>query len=177
MLPLTPPKPGAPHQGPAVTVEGCFRGDVNAAAETRWLWDALARARANYSPRVLAAAEDAVFRWYLPLARSLATGPGMRAVDPIAVEQAAELGLAQAVLSWRQPDWQEFQRYASSMITERLSCCRVDPGARRPTSVPSALSPLPGRVEKVAPRGAPHLSVRQSQPSAPDRTTTTAQSL
>ena len=121
MLPLTPPKPGAPHQGLAITVEGCFRSDANAAAEARWLWDALARARANYSPRVLAAAEDAVFRWYLPLARSMSTDQAGTAVDPIAIEQAAELGLAQAVLGWRQPDCREFERYASGMITERLN--------------------------------------------------------
>jgi hypothetical protein len=109
------------QQGPATTAEGCFRDDVNAAAEAQWLWAALTRARAEYSPRVLAAAEDAVFRWYLPLARSLSTGPAVTAVDPVAVEQTAELGLAQAVLGWRQPDSREFVRYASSMITERLN--------------------------------------------------------
>jgi len=109
------------QQGPATTAEGCFRDDVNAAAEAQWLWAALTRAREEYSPRVLAAAEDAVFRWYLPLARSLSTGPAGTAVDPIGIQQAAELGLAQAVLGWRQPDCREFERYASGLITERLN--------------------------------------------------------
>jgi len=94
---------------------------LNAAAEAQWLWAALTRAREEYSPRVLAAAEDAVFRWYLPLARSMSTDQAGTAVDPIAIEQAAELGLAQAVLGWRQPDCREFERYASGMITERLN--------------------------------------------------------
>jgi hypothetical protein len=115
------------------------------------LWDALARARADYAPRVLAAAEDAVFRWYLPLARSLAAGPAVAAVDPVAVGQAAELGLAQAVLGWRQPDCRDFERFARTVISERLQRFPAARGTRRLTSVRPAVPPLPGRDDEVAP--------------------------
>jgi hypothetical protein len=104
---------------------------------------------------VLAEAEDTVFRWYLPLARSLAAGPAVTAVDPVAVEQAAELGLAQAVLGWRQPDCRDFERFARTVITERLQRFPAARGIRRLTSVPSAVPPLPGRVDDAAPGGAP----------------------
>jgi hypothetical protein len=103
-----------------MTAAGGFRGDGDVAAEAQSLWDALARARSEYAPRVLAAAEDAVFRWYLLLARSLAAGPAAGAVDPVAVRQAAELGLAQAVLGWVRPDCREFERFARTVIGARL---------------------------------------------------------
>ena len=100
------------------------------------LWDVLARARVDYAPRVLAAAEDAVFRWYLPLARGLAAGCSTTASDPVAIEQAAELGLAQAVLSWHQPDCREFERFARTKITERLQRYSAEPGTRGAAGVP-----------------------------------------
>jgi hypothetical protein len=140
------------EQGPGTTTEGCFRGYLFEAAETQSLWTALARARADYAPRVLAEAEDAVFRWYLPLARELSAGPCHAAKDPIAVEQAAELGLAQAVLGWRQPNCREFERFARGLITERIQRCTAGPGIRIPAPGPAALSPLPGRDVAVAPR-------------------------
>jgi len=125
------------------------------------LWDALARARADYAPRVLAEAEDAVFRWYLPVARSLATGPAVTAVDPVAVEQAAELGLAQAVLGWRGPDCEGFERFARGVIVERLQRFPAVRGTGRLTSVPPAVPPLLGRDDDVAPEGAPMTFVKQ----------------
>ena len=148
--PLESHRPGPAEQGRTTTSEGCFRGDVAHAAEAQSLWNALARARADYAPRVLAAAEDAVFRWYLPLARAHVSGPTLTAVDPIAVQQAAELGLAQAVLGWRQPDCHEFGRFAGIMITERVDRCVAESGHRRPLSLPSANFPLAGR------RDSPH---------------------
>ena len=45
------------------------RTDVD--PESVRLWDALARARADDDPGALAAAEDGVFRFYLPLAHAI----------------------------------------------------------------------------------------------------------
>jgi hypothetical protein len=143
------------RRGRALTAEGCFRGGGGGAAGAQSLWDALAWARADYAPRVLAEAEDAVFRWYLPVARSLATGPAVIAVDPVAVEQAAELGLAQAVLGWRRPDCGDFERFARGVIIERLQRFPAARGTGRLTLVPPAVSPLLGRDDDVAPGGVP----------------------
>jgi hypothetical protein len=103
----------------------------------------------------LAEAQEAVFRWYLPVARSLAAGPAVVAVDAVAVEQAAELGLAQAVLRWRQPDCRDFERFARTVIIERLQRFPAVRGTGRLTSVPPAVPPLPGRDDDAAPGGAP----------------------
>ena len=46
--------------------------------------------------------EDAAFRYYLPMARSLAHSVCGAPIDRVTVEQAAELGLAHRVLAWRQ---------------------------------------------------------------------------
>lgn len=59
-------------------------------AADQHLWEALNRARADCA-RVLAAAEDA----------GPGPGPATRTVDPLEADQAAEVGLAQAVLAWR----------------------------------------------------------------------------
>lgn len=40
--------------------------------------------------------------------------------SPDEAEQAAELGLAQAVLAWRQPDSDGFERFARAAITSEL---------------------------------------------------------
>src|SRR5580765_4219830 len=69
------------------------------AASAQHLWDRLLRARVD--SQIVSVAEDAVFRFYLPLARALADSA---AVNPDRAEQAAELGLAKAVLAWRHPD-------------------------------------------------------------------------
>lgn len=60
------------------------------------LWDRLIRARTE-SP-IVSIAEDAVFRFYLPLARTLARSSAESERDPDRAEQAAELGLARAVV-------------------------------------------------------------------------------
>ena len=82
----------------------------------------MARARTGDAPRTLAAARDAVFRRYLPMARALANSPGpeRRPVDPVRAEQAAELGLAQAVLGWRRPDGGGFELFASIAVAAQL---------------------------------------------------------
>ena len=96
----------------------------------------LARAGTDDLPRTLAAAQDAVFRRYLPMARTLANGAGdgSRPVDPTAAERAAELGLAQAVLRWRLPDSSGFEAFARAAIATQLR--------RLPTANPA--DPPPG---------------------------------
>ena len=49
---------------------------VNESAFIRDMWSALARASTDNAPRTLAAARDAVFGRYLPMARTLAITPG-----------------------------------------------------------------------------------------------------
>ena len=93
----------------------------SAAAEK--LWDALYLARAGKSGQPVADIEDAAFRFYLPMARSIA-----RTVcdDPTSAAgadtvQAAELGLARAVLAWRQRTSGGFRRFARSTIMREIT--------------------------------------------------------
>jgi hypothetical protein len=66
--------------------------------------------------------EDAAFRRYLPLARTLAhTAGDATDADRTAVEQAAELGLATAVPAWRKRAGAGFRRFARSSIIRELS--------------------------------------------------------
>ena len=98
------------------------------AAAAQPLWDRLIRARVE-SP-IVSIAEDAVFRFYLPLARSLAAGA---AVDPDRAQQAAELGLARAVLAWRHPDCTPFSAFARAAILHALQQVPAGSGHRRRT--------------------------------------------
>lgn len=133
---------------PAARLE---RGDRLDDAAAQDLWTALARVRAD-DPRVLADAEDAVFGHYLPLARTLADDLATDPVDPVEVEQVAELGLAQAVLRWRQPDSYGFERFARAVIRSQL---------RR-------LRPAPGGVTPAVARGAPARDTsRRPNPDGP----------
>jgi hypothetical protein len=105
------------------------------------LWDALRDARAEQRPLTLAQVEDALFRHYLPMARSIARGRAPDSVDSDALSQAAEVGLAQAILAWRRPDTDGFDRFASAAITDQLRRYDrlVPPSNRsgdRPTGVP-----------------------------------------
>ena len=95
---------------------------IEAAAAER-LWDALFLARARKSARNMADMEDAVFRFYLPMARTMAHEVVDEAQDCTAAEQAAELGLAQAVLAWRQRESGGFRRFARSSIQFQLMSC------------------------------------------------------
>jgi len=99
------------------------------------LWDALTRARADYSPMMLAAAEDSVFRFYLPMAFGWVSGSA-RITD---VEHAAEVGLAEAMLRWPRGDSCGFEAYARAVIAAQLRRL-PSPGARlhRGVRVPSA---------------------------------------
>lgn len=117
------------------------------------MWDALRRARAEQTPRTLAQLEDALFRHYLPMARTMAIDHTVDTADPEAVGQAAEVGLAQAILAWRQRDSAGFDRYAQATISAQLRRHRdlLTGPARRPTTrrappVDPTLPPAPFRA-------------------------------
>jgi hypothetical protein len=117
MTPL--PQHASPPQstgdrGPAALV------DQNSADHADRLWAALAHARTGDLPRTRAHTEDAVFRFYLPLARTLAQASPRYRHDPHGAEQAAEVGLAQAVLAWRHPHSEGFDRAARTAINQYL---------------------------------------------------------
>ena len=86
------------------------------------LWDMLYLARAGKTRHSVADLEDAAFRMYLPMARTLAhTVNGDQPWAIGSFEQAAELGLAQAVLAWRQRSSGGFRRFARSTIMRELN--------------------------------------------------------
>lgn len=85
------------------------------------LWDALSRARAEDFRHEIAELEDAVFQWHLPMARTLAERVRCEtAAERLAAERAAELGLAHAVLEWRQPTGGGFRRFARASVLRQL---------------------------------------------------------
>ena len=88
------------------------------------LWDALYLARVGKSRHQVVGLEDAAFRLYLPMTRTLAHtvtgGGGSDRVDVAAAEEAAELGLARAVLAWRERTSGGFRRFARSIILREL---------------------------------------------------------
>ncbi|MEP6562628.1 MAG: hypothetical protein ABJD68_16330 [Nakamurella sp.] len=83
------------------------------------LWDELSQARGAKSSRPVADLEDAAFRLYLPMARTLARSVDQPA-DLNAAEQAAELGLARAILAWRHRSSVGFRVFARSVILRQL---------------------------------------------------------
>jgi hypothetical protein len=83
------------------------------------LWGELSKARAAGNRHPVADLEDAAFRFYLPIARTLAHTVD-ESVDPTIAEQAAELGLARAVLGWRQRTSDGFHRFAQTTIARQL---------------------------------------------------------
>jgi hypothetical protein len=95
------------------------------------LWMALIRARTGNLPQTRAHSEDAVFRFYLPLSRALAQSSPRCQQDPAGAEQAAELGLAQAVLAWPHSTGQGFDRAARGAITYQLRQIPGRPATKR----------------------------------------------
>jgi hypothetical protein len=107
--------------------------DDAAAVRDGDVWALLARARADGSPRAVAAAQDMVFRRFLPMARAVAAGtvPTGGPADPGAAERAAESGLARAVARWWSADGAGFDVFASITIAvelDRLSAAASDGG-------------------------------------------------
>jgi len=116
------------------------------------LWDALARARAQYDPRVLAAAEDRVFRFYLPLAWALADSWAAGVVRSVDAGRAAEVGLAEAVLGWQRAGGAGFEAHARVVISAQLRWASTA-GTRRQRHQ-QAGSANPGAVFRAAGRDA-----------------------
>ena len=102
--------------------------------ETAELWDALARARSLYDPRVLAEAENRVFRFYLPLARTVAHARAAGVARPVDAQRAAELGLAEAVLRWQRAAGAGFEAHARVVISAQLRWASTAGTRRRATS-------------------------------------------
>jgi hypothetical protein len=129
--------PGRRGRGVAVTGRDRRDGqepiDDAAAVRDGDVWAMLARARADGSPRALAAAQDMVFRRFLPMARAVAAGtvPTGGPADPGVAERAAESGLARAVARWWSADGAGFDVFASITIAvelDRLSAAASDGG-------------------------------------------------
>jgi hypothetical protein len=134
---MTPtPQQLAPLVGRANPVDG---DDPEGVTQADRLWIALTLARAGDTPSARAHTEDAVFRFYLPMARTLARSAARYPDDPQGAEQAAELGLAQAVLAWRYPSGQGFDRAAAAAITNHLR-----QGRTRTTPHPAGTTGPPG---------------------------------
>ena len=111
------------------------RGDrTDVDPESVRLWDALARARADDDPGALAAAEDGVFRFYLPLAHAIARAWVSSAVVAIDVVRAAEVGLAEAVLACRHPGGRGFEAFARAVVTAELRRVASSRRQHRPRS-------------------------------------------
>jgi hypothetical protein len=118
--------------------------------QARQLWADLTHARAAGDPRAIASAEDALFRFYLPVAHALGDGVVGRSVTAETARHAAELGLAQAVLSWPASD-DGFLRFASRCITTVLRHLRTSPAGRHSALTPLVFPPLPGTGPAPAP--------------------------
>src|SRR5664279_1487366 len=120
--------------------------DSNDAETAKTLWEALIQARSQ-SP-VISAAEDAVFRFYLPLARATARTYAGWAVDPDLAEHAAELGLANAVLAWRRADICAFAAFARAAMIRQMSASANARARRLRPPIPA-----PGGVGHVTATG------------------------
>jgi len=129
----TPQHLSPPAAGRANPLDG---GDPVGVCHADRLWIALTLARAGDTPTIRAYTEDAVFRFYLPMARALARSSAQYPDDPEGADQAAELGLAQAVLAWRYPSGQGFDRAAAAAINNHLRQATIEP-PRIPPEQPS----------------------------------------
>jgi hypothetical protein len=94
-------------------------GDTHTTATADQLWAALHQARTDIRPRTLAHVEDALFRHYLPMARSMAAEHAPDHPDPDGLQQTAEVGLARAILAWTHGP-AGFNRFARNAITHQL---------------------------------------------------------
>jgi hypothetical protein len=95
-------------------------GPVDRLGAAEELWDALTRARAEYAPQLLAAAEDAVFRLYLPLAKTLSSAVAPGGADRFEAEHAAVVALAHAVVAWQDGAREGFDAFARAAINAQL---------------------------------------------------------
>jgi DNA-directed RNA polymerase specialized sigma subunit len=94
--------------------------DTHVTDTAEQLWAALDRAKAGQQSRTVAPVEDALFRYYLPMARAMTTRLDPDHPNRDDTAQAAEVGLAQAILGWRRRNPDGFDRFARSTITTQL---------------------------------------------------------
>ncbi len=129
--------------------EGTGPVDGDDAAEG--LWDALARARAEYTPEILAATEDAVVRFYLPLARRLASAVAPRGLDLFEAEHAAVVTLSHAVLAWQDAAREGFDAFARAAINSQLRLLAAAENQIWPDRSQDGAQPAAGAVPPAAP--------------------------
>ncbi len=132
-------------------IETCGPEPAAAELDEEQRWRILARARADGSSGLISAAEDALFRCYRPLAAAMAASAaedaaaaapaGVQPLSAAELEQAAELGLAQAVLAWRRADGVGFVESARRAIGHRLQVATAE---SRTAYRSGALGPPPG---------------------------------
>ncbi len=84
------------------------------------LWNALHRARRGHLPAARAQAEDALFRHYLPVARELTEHHSAAGGDRDRAGQAAEIGLARAILDWPHESSARFEPFARLAIARQI---------------------------------------------------------
>ena len=89
-------------------------------AAAQELWDALTRAREHYAPLILTAAEEALLKFYLPLARDMSGSSSIVGVDPAIARHTAEVALARAIAEWDQRTSEGFDGYACAAMAFRL---------------------------------------------------------
>lgn len=150
----SPPEQSEPtgHPGPDRSDDRSRDFGISDPVAAQQLWDALILARGG-SP-VISAAEDAVFRFYLPLAHTLVQRRATLQPDHLAiVEQAAELGLAKAVLAWRGPDSDGFFLFARAAIESHIRRYGRVNGEQHPR-----------RSRAMPPRHETHLTPRTTAP-------------
>ncbi len=112
-------------------------------ATTDDLWAALHQARNAQQQRTLARVEDGLFRYYQPMARSMAAFHIPNHPNPEELEKAAEIGLAQSILGWRNRWPNGFEEHAQSVIAGQLR--RYDAVERRRIRHGLAWVPRPAR--------------------------------
>lgn len=122
----------------------------SARAQARCLWSALTQSRDSGRPGATAAAEDDLFRFYLPVARALGAGVTGTTVQIETARDAAEVALARAVLSWPGSD-DGFLEFASRSILTVLRHLPISAAGPRHPLLPLDFSPLPGAGSEPAP--------------------------
>jgi hypothetical protein len=124
-------------------------------AENDQLWASFTEAKSSGSTRRVAAAEDAVFRHYRPWALSLAEAAcpgGANGPGHALYREAAEVGLAQAVLNWRHGGEGRFGDFARRSILSRIRHVPAGASHRRLYS-PATQETARDSAQRVAPAG------------------------
>jgi len=151
------PRPAIPPVGREVN----DRADVGGASQD--VWDALTRARAEYAPMVLASAEEAVVRFYRPLAQTLARAASPRWLERVKAEQAASVALARAVVSWQEGAREGFDAFARAAIDSQLRLLAAAQGQTLPDLSQEGGQPANGAQpspDKPSPEPIPRQAMR-----------------